>query len=141
MPVPLKFKDATHDTIIVFDNTFSGQQYTVDPGFRPDSIIFDPEQWIVTTNDTVMMNINEYPEMQNISVYPNPVSDYLNIKLSGLSAQDAGVYDITGKLICSAYQINSLGILQFNMKNLSSGIYFLKALIDDKFLIKKITKL
>jgi len=33
MPVPLKFKDATHDTIIVFDNTYSGQQFTMIPDF------------------------------------------------------------------------------------------------------------
>ena len=141
MPVPLEFKDATHDTIIVFDNTFSGQQYTVDPGFRPDSVLFDPELWIVTTNDTVIMNVDEYSEMQNILVYPNPVTDFLNIDISGLKVEDAGIYDIRGKFVHSAFVMNSQGILQINMKNLSSGIYFLKAMIDDKSLVKKITKL
>jgi aminopeptidase N len=141
MPVPLKFKDATHDTIIVFDNTFSGQQYTVDPGFRPDSIIFDPEQWIITANDTVMMNVNEYTDLTDISVYPNPVSYLLNIDISGMQIQFAGIYDIRGKLVLSSSHTNSKGILTIDMKDLSSGTYLLKAVIDNKVLIKKVTKL
>ena len=141
MPVPLKFKDTTHDTIIVFNNTYSGQQYTVNPGFRPDSIIFDPELWIVSANDTVMMNVNEYSGQQDISVYPNPVTDFLNIEISGLQMREAGIYDIRGKLVKSDFTINPKGVHQIDMNTLSSGFYFLKANIDNNIFVKKITKL
>jgi aminopeptidase N len=141
LPVPLKFKDATHDTIIVFDNTFSGQQYTINPGFKPDSILFDPELWIVSANDTVIMNTIEYSLQQNILVYPNPVTDFLQVHFSGYHFQHAEIYDIRGMLVRSANQLTAQGELKIKMSDLANGIYFLKATFDNKDLIRKITKM
>jgi len=142
MPVPLKFKDATHDTIIVFDNTYSGQQFTMNPGFRPDSILFDPDLWIVSANDTVMLGVHEYNPSDKFSVYPNPVNDILYLDFTGHQIQSAEIYDIKGTLVNSTNpELSVQGKLKINMSGLSNGIYFLKAKVDDNLLIKKIAKL
>jgi aminopeptidase N len=142
MPVPVKFKDATHDTIIVFKNTFSGQQYNINLGFRPDSVIFDPDLWIVSANDTTILGTKEYNFSNEISVFPNPVSDFLNINCSGRQFQKAEIYDINGRLVHTIISnISANTNYKINLSDLSRGIYFLKAIIDNDVLIKKITKL
>jgi aminopeptidase N len=142
MPVPLKFKDSSHDTIIVFDNTFSGQQFTVNPGFRPDSVLYDPDMWIVSANDTVILNINEFNSSDEIFVFPNPVTDFINLEFSNNKFQKAEILDINGRLVHSI--ISNLPANtnnRINVSVLSNGIYILKVTFENKVLIKKITKL
>ena len=142
MPVPIEFKDATHDTIIVFNNTFSGQQYLFNPGFKPDSIFFDPQLRIVSANNSLILNINEYSFTNDISIFPNPVSDFLNIKFLNNKFQKAEIYDINGRLVYPAItNISTNNEYKINVSHLSSGIYFLKAIIGNNVLIKKITKI
>ena len=52
-------------------------------------------------------------------VYPNPASDRLN--LSGLDVQNTEVFDVTGKLLVSTTQQNTIDVSSF-----VSGIYFVK---------------
>jgi aminopeptidase N len=141
MLVPLEFKSATHDTTIVFGDTIQGQQFIVNPGFKPDSIKFDPEMHIVSANDTVIMNIKTYSSLQHILVYPNPVLNILYMRFSGHQFQHVGVYDIRGRLVFSANKLTTQGVLEINMHNLANGIYFLKAYFDDDALVSKIIKL
>lgn len=47
MPVSIQFKNTTRDTIIVFNHTHSGQTFLANPGFRADTAIFDPYNWIL----------------------------------------------------------------------------------------------
>lgn len=47
MPVPLQFKNSSRDTIIVFNHTQNGQAFVVNPGFTPDTVIFDPQYWLL----------------------------------------------------------------------------------------------
>ena len=142
MPVPIEFKDATHDTIIVFNNYYSGQQYSVSPGFKPDTGIFDPEMRIVSANNTIILNTKEYNFSNEISIFPNPVTDILNIDFSNRQFHKAEIYDINGRLVYPVISdLPANANCKINLSNLSSGIYFLKAIIDNNVLVKKITKL
>jgi aminopeptidase N len=141
MPVPLKFKDATHDTIIVFDNTFSGQQYSVNPGFRPDSILFDPDMWIVSANDTVMMSVEEYPPNHLFSIFPNPVTNDVNIHFSSYAFQGANLYDISGRLVRSVNTVVKQGDIKLKMSDITKGIYFIKVIFDDRAITDKLVKM
>ena len=141
MPVPLKFKDATHDTIIVFDNTYSGQQYTVNPGFRPDSILFDPDKWIVTKNDTVIMSVAEYPGT-TFSIYPNPATSDLSIVFTGYKFQGAYLYDISGRLVRKVdTDVSQQGNVSMKMSDIANGIYFIKVIFNDKSVAEKLVKM
>jgi hypothetical protein len=96
---------------------------------------------IVTANDTIIMNINEYSAQQHILVYPDPVKDILYVSFSGQQFQHAEIYDMRGKLVFSVNQTTVQGELEINMKELAGGIYFLKATFDNNALVSKITKL
>ena len=53
MPVPIRLKNATNDTIVVLDNTFSGQTFTVPLNFQIDSLILDPDNWIICNQNII----------------------------------------------------------------------------------------
>ncbi|HYV92148.1 MAG TPA: M1 family aminopeptidase [Chitinophagales bacterium] len=55
MHVPLEFKNATHDTIVVVNNTFAGQTFTINLGFIATQLILDPDAWILHANDNTTL--------------------------------------------------------------------------------------
>ena len=67
----------------------------------------------------------------NVSAYPNPTTDYLELKVENLQLSELSykLYDISGKV----YQNKEIGnsITKIEMQNLPQGIYFIKV-IDTK---------
>jgi hypothetical protein len=67
----------------------------------------------------------------NVSAYPNPTTDYLELKVENLQLSELSykLYDIRGKV----YQNKEIGnsITKIEMQNLPQGIYFIKV-IDTK---------
>lgn len=47
MPVPVQFRNATRDTIIVLNHIQPVQGFVLDPGFSADTVIFDPDGWLL----------------------------------------------------------------------------------------------
>ncbi|MDD5053148.1 MAG: carbohydrate binding domain-containing protein [Sulfuricurvum sp.] len=61
----------------------------------------------------------------NLSIYPNPAMDNLTIQLSNLSVNEkAQIYNTMGKLV-KEFNVSSLS-QQFNIEDLSNGLYFVK---------------
>ena len=142
MPLPIQFIGETHDTIIVFNNTFSGQQFNVNTGFDVDSIIIDPYMWIISANDTVINNFQEHPSSPDLSIYPNPFTDNFTIELAGKELLLAEIYDVRGMLI---YNVNTNNLtsdkLKIKVPEIAKGMYFLKLMLDNKIVVYKVTKL
>jgi len=82
------------------------------------------------------LGLSESEEKNNISIYPNPTTDYLFIK-SDLDIKDIQISDLNGRII------NNLEFLdnKMNLTSLQTGIYFAKISdINGKILTKKIIK-
>jgi aminopeptidase N len=80
MPVPVQFKNATRDTIIVLDHQFSGQEFAVNVGFKADTVIIDPKLWLISKSNTSLKEpANEAVNL--LTIYPNPAPDQLYISL------------------------------------------------------------
>jgi Leucine-rich repeat (LRR) protein len=63
----------------------------------------------------------EVIEINNFSLYPNPVKDYLNISLNeGLELKRATIYNTLGQFIFSTQN------LKINTRNIASGIYYIE---------------
>ena len=81
---------------------------------------------------------------QAITVYPNPTNQ--NITLFTWFEQSVNVKtelrDITGRLILSEPSENVNGSYQrnFDVSNLSSGVYLINVIINDRILVKKFIK-
>jgi hypothetical protein len=65
---------------------------------------------------------------KSLTVYPNPVSDYLNMQINGLenSAISFQIYDATGKLVKQHNANNSDFLYQIRVNELKQGNYFIK---------------
>ena len=73
----------------------------------------------------------------NISIFPNPVSDYLSIKSSGKNTiEKIDLYNTNGQLVYSSYSQEPINISRFE-----SGVYFIQLKINgSKIITKKIIK-
>ena len=82
-----------------------------------------------------------YGEM---SIYPNPVNDILNIKFDLIedSEVDIQVYDLLGKKVYSSFEgLNQSGSNDFsiNLEDLDTGFYLLKLTIGENSFARKIS--
>lgn len=95
---------------------------------------------LVALNNT--FNVNEL-EFGNLSVWPNPTHENINIRLDNLLSNNAvkvSLYDIQGRLITnSEYEVNSNSLNQtINLGKMDVGIYLLEIRQDNIKTTKRI---
>jgi len=121
LPIPLKFKNNSYDTIMRFSNTFSGQSFAVSLPFSIDSIIFDPDYWIISGNNTIGA-VPEHELQNKISIYPNPANDFITVNVHKTKFNLAyNIYATDGKKVKQGNITKQQN--QINIKNLPNGIY------------------
>jgi len=88
------------------------------------------------TNDLKIANPGE---LSKVNLFPNPVTDNLNVQLSGFVGPiTLKVYNATGILLLSQRMIGNAAIISF--KGLSAGVYFLQIDNGAKIIGEKIIK-
>lgn len=91
-----------------------------------DNVVFPPA--------TIITDIKEVVEKQNVMVYPNPANDVLNINL-GEEVSDVEIFNSLGQMV-RRYE-NISGEMQINVEDLKSGIYFVKIGAETTKIIKR----
>ncbi|MFO0359648.1 MAG: T9SS type A sorting domain-containing protein [Flavobacteriales bacterium] len=73
-----------------------------------------------------LINVNENKEISNISFYPNPCENELNLMIQGVKnvVLDADLLDISGRLVQTLKV--STGMNQLDTKELVAGSYFIR---------------
>lgn len=104
MPVPVRFLiSGGIDTTIVFDHSFDGQQFAIEVPGNVGIVYFDPEQRIVSRNNSVtqgQFTNTEAAVLEAVQVFPNPVQDELNLSLpAGTTLEQARLYHANGQLL------------------------------------------
>jgi aminopeptidase N len=133
LPVQLKFKNATHDTLIIFSNTFSGQSFTAIIPFTVDSVIFDPDYQIISGNNTVG-GIAEPAWQPMLQVFPNPADDYIIFRFQELKVKEGGricIYDHSGKMMEELFPSSGQTDIRLNTSGYLPGMYFYLLMKDD----------
>ena len=69
-------------------------------------------------------SINDHNNIK-LTVYPNPASNYISLKLPNKFTATAYIYDINGRQVASQALENSDHV-KFGINNLSKGYYFVK---------------
>lgn len=72
LPVPVRLKSAHQDTAAVLDHTFSGQVFTFHPSFTVDSILFDPDTWLISAQNLITNVPVATVGGNNPVIHPNP---------------------------------------------------------------------
>lgn len=140
MPVPIEFKGQGKDTIVIFNNTSSGQVFYTNINFKVDSVFFDPNQYILSNRNKV---INEYTYLRSLKflvVYPNPATEEVNIEVNDFSnfPRSVELYNVLGQRLLSFSPDESK--FTISLINLANGTYYLKIIAEGNVYTHKIVK-
>lgn len=91
-------------------------------------------------SETGILTTNEKITDENISIYPNPVTDFVSIKINNNEKISLiELFNIEGKLVYSSSTLNSYDTVKIDMSYFNKGMYFLKInLKNNKTIYKKI---
>ncbi len=121
MKVPVKLIGSEVDTLIVLNHTHNYQEYTVDVGFQVDSVKIDPDQWLISANNNVILSNPEQYAIAEVTVYPNPAGDKIKLRVPE-KFSTIQLYDLEGKKVDEGtYWFDGSGWLF--LRNLKSGTY------------------
>ncbi|MBK8522162.1 MAG: T9SS type A sorting domain-containing protein [Chitinophagaceae bacterium] len=144
LPVALRFKNATQEKTIVIDNKTNGETFFRNIGFIADTVLIDPEYWLVTKNN-VSAKVPDVTTGQNIvQVFPNPVGDHFYIYLGKMVAGSASVnvYNALGQRVYTRNinLVNGSEYVEVPSQYLAKGVYFLKINAGDFKFVKKLLR-
>ncbi len=126
MPVPIGFYGEGKDTTIVFDNTYSGQEFYAEPGFSVDSVKFDPDIWLAAKCSYISLGVDDLPSGAALQIWPNPARDKIHFTVPGVLMEKAEVYDLAGNMLLSLPVTTTNQTVGIDISSLHPGIYFLK---------------
>lgn len=108
-----------------------------DAAFTPNNL---PRNFQGTISYCVVeyAGLNEESAQAGLSLWPNPVSDVLNLKAEGQTVQQVQIMDITGKTVLQINAYNGGGI---PVQSLARGTYILKAGTQKKTFTARFIKL
>ena len=78
---------------------------------------------VVFPASTIILDVQEVVEKQNVAIYPNPVNNVLNINL-GENQSDVVIYNSLGQVVRRIETAS--GDVQVNVEDLKAGVYFVK---------------
>lgn len=85
-------------------------------------------------NSGIFTHISKSELKSSIILYPNPVSNKLNFKLTDFNIKTIQIFDITAKLIYENYHYANESI---DTKNFENGLYFLKFNDGNESIVRK----
>jgi aminopeptidase N len=145
MPVALKFKNATQEKTIVVDNKMNGELFFKNLGFAADTVLIDPEYWLISKNNTTLKKLDVVNGQNVVQVFPNPIKEQFAVYLRNFTAASATLtlFDAAGRQLYNkkAPLVNGTEYLEIPSQYLPAGIYHLQIKSDDGFkYVKKLLK-
>jgi aminopeptidase N len=151
MPIQVRFYHGGSDTTITVQNSQARQLYFIPLAFKPDSVKFDPDDWILKQISETPVSVEKSPlplTCQLEQNYPNPFNPTTSIKYTiggtgglGLGTSSTGargsglgtsktsliVYDLLGRQV--AVLVNEKKApgsyeAPFDGSRLASGVYY-----------------
>ncbi len=92
---------------------------------------------------TVISGIESAELIKNISVYPNPANNFVNVQLNLASEMPVGIeiLNALGEVVYSVDNGKQVQISQqIDCSGIASGFYFMKVRVGNEFVVKKFTK-
>jgi hypothetical protein len=89
-------------------------------------------------NNEVLSVENDFT-ISRFSMFPNPTSDFLNVKIQEGEIEQILLYNLNGKKVLSKKINKEQSII--DTQNLIRGIYFIKIILDKGIITKKLVKI
>jgi aminopeptidase N len=100
-PVPVRVIGTQGEVLnFILDNTTNQQVFTRAVNFTVSDLIFDPENDIISRNNTVTLGIGEEALELPFLMFPNPASQSVSIqKPEGMQINEVRIYNALGQLL------------------------------------------
>jgi len=139
MPLPFAFGDANglvHTTTL--NNTYNGQQFTIDVGFTPTQVAFDPHYDIVKGSTTLNTTLSIQNSLsKSFSIFPNPSDGLIHIiNKNDVKINKIEIFNLIGKNIKTIKKVGK----HIDLESLSNGAYLIKIYTDKGNISKEIIK-
>lgn len=120
MPIALELRGEGKDTMVVVQHQFSGQSFSLALDFRADTLLFDPERWIIQKNPliTAVEKMSETPMKAHF--VPNPSTGFITIKTEKPIRLTIG--DATGRIWLDIPNVENLQ--EIDIQALPAGLYW-----------------
>ena len=92
---------------------------------------------VLITDDTITFS-GYYALEMNMSIYPNPTTDILNVKISGGIVNKLTIYSLTGQQLGVMHHVANH--IQLSVGHYKKGVYMIKAESDSGTYVKKFIK-
>jgi aminopeptidase N len=143
MPVPVLFRNAARDTLIVINHTKNAQTEIRELGFVPDTALIDPYVKLVSYNNKILKS-GSTTNKNDVTVYPNPVGDQFSVLLRNFSTDKAAItiHNAAGQLIWKQELSIPTGsdLISIPSSNWSRGIYMISVTSKDSKFVKRMMK-
>jgi len=135
--VPIRLNGTNGETLdIILENTNNAQSFTKKVSFIVSSVDFDPDYDLISKNNTTVLNIDNNLITENkISIYPNPTSNFINIKNpNNLIIKKSIIYNTIGE------EVFESALPKMNLEKLNKGFYFIKIITNQGYHYKTIIR-
>ena len=144
MPIALQFKNATQQATIIVNNTNNNQEFIRSIGFEPDTVLIDPEYWIISKNNSsIKKNLSNTGEGL-VEISPNPVRGTFQVFLHDFNASQLQlrITNAQGQRVFQKMVPLTAGaeIITVDATAWASGLYSLTALAGDKQIVKQVLR-
>ena len=150
MPIPIRFTGTNgKDTTVVLNNTSKFQSFTIDLRniISIKSIEFDPELWILSKGNTVVIKTptQDIDNQNFMKISPNPVADELSIlyKNDNNEPVNIDIINTFGQVVFNEKRVTFIGenTVILSIPQIQSGLYFLRMSSTKGQAVKKFMKI
>ncbi|MBS1656951.1 MAG: T9SS type A sorting domain-containing protein [Bacteroidetes bacterium] len=123
MPVPIRFSSDTQDTIVIFNNQFDGQEFSVPISFAANAAKVDPDKQLISSDNDIAVLIASVEKTRNeFQLFPNPATDVLQIHFVNGNPNEKiiRVLNALGQEVMSGSWHSDCAL---NISNLVPGVY------------------
>ena len=143
MPVQLVFRNATQSKSFVVDHKYSGQRFSLDVGFVADTVIIDPNIWILARTKTSQKVPTTTTASDDVLIYPNPSPSNGNVVVRNPTGTSISVqlFNSIGQILFTT-QVQTIGRDEFitlPLDRYARGVYWVRVRNDKGLnLVRKI---
>ena len=136
MPLEIRLTNGMGQTYdVIVDHQYDAQEFIVAVPFTVAGVEFDPNNHIISRNNTVTLGNENFELAETISLYPNPSHTNINIQLPNtVTFQKVDCYNALGQLVLTKYTPD------FSIETLSNGIHFARISTSEGIIHKNFIK-
>ena len=141
MPVALSFRKGTQEKTVIVNNTQDGQTFLANIGFVADTVLVDPEIWLISRNNTTAKIPTLASGNGAVDIRSASGAGLLQLYIHDFNASAATitVYNAAGQLLLrrDAPLINGTEFIEIPVNSWPKGIYVVRSQVGSQLITQR----